>query len=171
MTEVMPDATAVRAHMCAAGGSKRGDQQELCLGRSRGGFSSKIHLLVDALGLPLPFILTGGECYNMTHTDSLLAPFPFDAVIAGKGYDSDYLREWLLAQQEELVISSRPYRKQPRHCDRIRYKERNIVEHFTNKIKWYRRIFTRYEKLARRYTAFLHLAATLIWLERFVNEP
>ena len=61
MAAVMPDSTAVRAHMCAGRQLKKGGgQQEQCLGRSRGGFSSKIHLLVDALGLPLKFILTWG---------------------------------------------------------------------------------------------------------------
>ena len=101
----------------------------------------------------------------MSQAELLLAPFHFDAVIADKGYDSDPLREPLAAQQVEVVIPSRRYRKQPGDYDRVRYRERNIVERFINKIKWYRRIFTRYEKLARRYMAFLHLAATLIWLE------
>ena len=150
---------------------KRGRQNEQCLGRSRGGFSSKIHLLVDALGFPLQFILTGGERHDLSQAESLLAPFHFDAVIADKGYDSDPLRELLTAKQVEVVIPSRRYRKQPRDYDRLRYKERNIVERFINRIKWYRRIFTRYEKLARRFMAFLHFAATLIWLERNVNEP
>ncbi len=150
---------------------KGGPQQEQCLGRSRGGFSSKIHLLVDALGLPLKFILTAGERHDMTQAESLLAPFDFDAVIADKGYDADPLRELLAAQQVEVVIPSRRNRKQPRDYDRIRYRERNIVERFINKIKWYRRIFTRYDKLARRYMAFLHFASTLTWLERNVKEP
>ena len=105
----------------------------------------------------------------MTQADSLLAPFDFDAVIADKGYDSDPLRELLAAQQVEVVIPSRRNRKQPRDYDRIHYRERNIVERFINKIKWYRRIFTRYDKLARRYMAFLHFASTLIWLKRNVN--
>ena len=150
---------------------KGGPQQEQCLGRSRGGFSSKIHLLVDALGLPLKFILTGGERHDMSQAESLLAPFHFDAVIADKGYDSDPLRELLAAQQVEVVIPFRRNRKQPRDYDRIRYRERNIVERFINRIKWYRRIFTRYEKLARRFMAFLHFASTLFWLEQNVNEP
>ena len=91
------------------------------------------------------------------------------AVIADKGYDSDPLRALLEAKQVEVVIPSRRYRKQPRDDDRLRYRERNSVERFINKIKWYRRIFTRYEKLARRFLAFLHFAATLIWLRRNVN--
>ena len=150
---------------------KRGRQREQCLGRSRGGFSSKIHLLVDALGFPLRFILTGAERHDLPQAESLLAPFHFEAVIADKGYDSDPLRALLEAKQIEVVIPSRRYRKQPRDYDQLRYRERKIVERFINKIKWYRRIFTRYEKLARRFLAFLHFAATLIWLERNVNEP
>ena len=150
---------------------KGGGQQEQCLGRSRGGFSSKIHLLVDALGFPLKFILTGGERHDMTQAESLLAPFHFDAVIADKGYDSDPLRDLLAAQQVEVVIPARRYRRQPRDYDRIRYRERNIVERIINRTEWYRRTFTRYEKLARRFIAFLHFAATLMWLERNVNEP
>ena len=150
---------------------KRGRQNEQCLGRSRGGFSSKIHLLIDALGFPLQFILTGGERHDLSQAESLLAPFHFDAVIADKGYSSDRLRELLTARQVEVVIPSRRYRRQPRDYDRIRYKKRNIVERFINRIKWYRRIFTRYKKLARSFMAFLHFASTLIWLERNVNEP
>ena len=115
--------------------------------------------------------MTGGERHDLSQAESLLAPFHFDAVIADKGYSSDRLRELLTARQVEVVIPSRRYRKQPRDYDRLRYKERNIVERFINRIKWYRRIFTRYEKLARRFMAFLHFASTLIWLERNVNGP
>ena len=79
----------------------------------------------------------------MSQAESLLAPFHFDTVIADKGYDSDPLRDLLAAQQ--------------------------VVERFINKIKWYRRIFTRYEKRARRYMAFLQFAAALIWPKRIVN--
>jgi len=93
------------------------------------------------------------------------------AVIAGKGYDSDLLRELLAARQVEVVIPSRRYRRQPRDYDRMRYRERNIVERFINKLKWCRGIFTRNEKLARRFMVFLHFASTLIWLKRNVNEP
>ena len=137
MAAVMPDSTAVRAHMCAAGGSKKGDAgQEQCPGRSRGGFSSKIHLLVDALGFPLQFSLTVRERHDLSKAESLLAPFHFYAVIAANGYDSDPLRELLTAKQIEVVIPSRRYRKQPRDYDRLRYRERNIVERLINRIKW-----------------------------------
>ena len=73
MTAVMLDSTVVRAHMCAVGGSKRGGSQKAqALGRSRGGFSSKIHIVVDAVGFPLRFSLTGGERHDITQAESLL---------------------------------------------------------------------------------------------------
>ena len=147
-----------------------GSQCEQYLGRSRGGFSSKIHPLVDALGFPLRFILTGGERHDITQAASLLAPFAFGSVSNDRAYDCDALRQQLQLSQVAVVIPSRRHRKQQRDYDPLRYKERNIVERFINRIKWYRHIFTRYEKLARQYMAFLHLASTLIWLKRNVND-
>ena len=73
MTAVMLDSTVVRAHMCAVGGSKRGGSQKAqALGRSRGGFSSKIHIVVDAVGFPLRFSLTGGERHDITRLNPCL---------------------------------------------------------------------------------------------------
>ncbi|MCY4089394.1 MAG: transposase [Caldilineaceae bacterium] len=82
---------------------KKGRQRERCPGQSRGGFSSKIHLLDDALGFPLQFILTGGERHDLFRAESLITPFHFDAVIAEKGYSSDLLRKLRTAQQVTVV--------------------------------------------------------------------
>lgn len=150
--------------MCGRWIKKNGGQDQQSLGRSRGGFSTKIHILVDALGYPLRFILTGGERHDSTQAEALLAPFQFDYAIADKAYDSDPLLAAISAKEAEAVIPARKNRVEPRDYDHHLYKERHLIECFINKIKWYRRIFTRYDKLARRYTAFLHLAATLIWL-------
>ena len=76
MTAVMLDSTAVRAHMCAAGGSKKTvDRRNRPLGRSRAGFSSKIHIVADARGHPLRFSLTGAERHDVTQAEPLLATF------------------------------------------------------------------------------------------------
>jgi len=107
----------------------------------------------------------------MTQAESLLTPIDYDAAIADRGYDSDPLRELLAAQQVEVIIPYRSCRRQPRDYDRIRYRERNIVERFINRIKLCRRISTRNEILARRLMAFLHFASTLTWLKRNVNGP
>lgn len=147
---------------------KNGGQAQQALGRSRGGFSTKIHLLVDALAgthwVPLRFILTGGERHDITQAQTLLASFQVENVIADKSYDADPFLEVIAAQDAKAVIPPRKNRLEQRTYDKHLYRERHLVECFINKIKWFRRIFTRYDKLARRYTAFLHFAAALIWL-------
>jgi transposase len=87
-----------------------------------------------------------------------------DAFIGDKGYDSDALAEWLEQKGIQVVIPPRSNRNNLREYDKDLYKERNLVERFINKIKWFRRIFARFEKLASRYLAFLHWVGTLIWL-------
>ena len=66
---------------------------------------------------------------------------------------------------KQAEVPPRRNRTAQRDYDKQLYKERNVIERFINKVKWCRRIFTRYEKLARRYIAFLHLAATFVWLK------
>ena len=83
---------------------------------------------------------------------------------ADKGYDSDALIGTLQSQAIEAVIPSRSCRKQSRTCDWFIDKERHLIECFFNKIKHYRRIFSRFEKLARNYSGFLHFVSALIWL-------
>ncbi len=165
MEGVIPDTTVIRAHMCAAGGSKKnGGQDEQALGRSRGGFSTKIHLIVDALGNPLRFILTPGQRHDVTQVEALIDSYEFERFTADTAFDADWLRELLAENGVQVVIPPRSNRTEQIDYDKHLYKERHLVECFINKIKWYRRIFTRFDKLARRYTAFLHFAAALIWL-------
>jgi transposase len=143
---------------------KNGGQAEQALGRSRGGFSTKIHVLVDALGNPLRFLLTAGQRHDVTQADALLASFQFDAIIADTAYDANWLLDTLEEWGAQAVIPPRSNRTEPHEYDQHLYKERHLVECFINKIKWYRRIFTRFEKLAQRYAAFLHFVGALIWL-------
>ena len=88
----------------------------------------------------------------------------FDYAIADRAYDSAPLLALIAAKEAAAVIPPRRNGKAQRHYDKQLYKERNLIERLINKIKHCRRIFTRYDKLAQRYTAFLHLAATIIWL-------
>lgn len=165
LESVMPDGSVIRAPMCAAGGSrKHGSQAEQSLGKSQGGFSTKIHVLVDALGNPLRFRLTGGQRHESTQADALLGGFAFDFVIAAKAYDSDALRKTIAECGAEAVIPPRSNRTKPVAYDQHLYKERHLVECLFNKLKWCRRIATRYDKLAQCYLAFLHFASTLLWL-------
>lgn len=165
MESLILDSTVIRAHPCAAGASKKsGGQAAQALGRSRGGFSTKIHITVDALGNPLRLTLTGGERHDMTQADALIDGYESEYVIADKSYDADDFRQTIRASGAEPVIPSRSNRKELYDYDKHLYKERHLVECFINKIKHYRRIFSRFEKLAKRYLGFLHFVSALIWL-------
>lgn len=143
---------------------KRGGQAAQALGRSRGGFSTKIHLAVDALGNPLRFILTGGECNDSPQAAGLIAEFEPRALIADKAYDSDDLIKGVTAKGIEAVIPPRKNRREQREYDRHLYRERHLIECFINKIKHYRRVFSRFEKLSKNYLGFLSFVSALIWL-------
>ena len=159
------DSTVVRAHPCAAGAPpKKGGQAAQALGRSRGGFSTKIHVSVDGLGNPLRFILTGGQQHDITQAEELIAGYAGEHVLADKGYDAQEFRQHILDLGMIPVIPPRSNRKAPADYDRHLYRERHLVECFINKIKHYRRIFSRFEKLDTRYLGFLHFTAALIWL-------
>jgi transposase len=165
MENAILDSTVVRAHPCAAGARKKdGGQGAQALGRSRGGFSTKIHVNVDALGNPLRFLLTAGQRHDMTQAEALIAEYDFERLIADRAYDADDFLQVLADKAAEAVIPPRRNRKETRDYDRHLYKERHLVECFINKIKHYRRIFSRFDKLAQRYLGFLSLAGALIWL-------
>ena len=128
----MIDSTVIRAHPCAAGAKKHGKQS---LGRSRGGFSTKIHLTVDALGLPLRFILTGGQRHDSTQAQALLDGFEFDKLLAGRGYSAQHFIDYFLNRGIEAVVPPHQRAKILREYDKWVYRERALVECFMNKIK------------------------------------
>jgi transposase len=129
-----------------------------------GGFSTKIHILVDALGNPVEFVLTGGQEADVTQAEPLMLGHQADAVIADKAYDSDAVVDAAKRQGAEAVIPSKKNRKVPRDYDEHLYKERKKVEWFINLLKQYRRVATRYEKTARNFLGFVHVASIMILL-------
>ena len=159
----MIDATIIRAHACSAGYKKDSGDQE-ALGRSRGGFTTKIHALVDALGNPLKFILTAGQRNDITQAEALLENVANTVVIADKGYDSNALIEAIKKQKSVAVIPPKKNRKVQREYDMHLYKERHLIECFFGKIKHFRRIFSRFDKTAQAFMGFLNFVGTLIWL-------
>ena len=148
--------------MC--GRCKKSCAKEQALGRSRGGFSTKVHALTDALGNPVKFILTGGQESDIGQAENLLTGIQAGALLADKGYDADALLESLKESNIDAVIPPRANRTVQRLCDGYLYKERHLIECFFGKIKHYRRVFSRYEKLAVNYLSFLSFVGTLIWL-------
>lgn len=111
-------------------------------------------------GQPVRFCLTGGEHHDMTQAETLLQGLSPEYVIGDKGYDSDPLREQIRHQGAKPVIPARRGIRRRRY-DRIKYKLRNVVERFFNRIKHYRRVATRYEKTDSNYLGFLCLASLL----------
>jgi len=165
MEWLLLDSTVVRAHPCAAGAPKvEGAPAEQGLGRSVGGFSTKIHVAVDALGNPLRLLLTGGQKGDATQALALLEGFDFAAVLADRSYDADKILAFIAQTQAQAVIPAKKNRLVQRDTDWHTYKTRHLVECFINKIKQFRRIFSRFDKYASRYMAFLSFASALIWL-------
>ncbi len=121
--------------------------------------TTKIHAGVDALGNPIRILLTGGQVADVTQGAALLAGIPTE-----KGYDSDTLVETIEKQGARANIPPRSNRNHKREVDWHHYKARHLVECFFNRLKQFRRIATRYDKLACRFNAFLHLACAYIWL-------
>ena len=151
--------------MCGGSACEKGGQQSQALGRSRGGFSTKIHVSVDGLGNPLRYILTAGHKHDVSQAERLIDGEQSEYVIADMGYDSDRFRESIVGSGAVAVIPSRSNRKEPCAYNKHLYKERHLVECFIGKIKHYRHIFSRFDKLADRYMGFLQFVGTLIWLK------
>jgi transposase len=126
--------------------------------------TTKVHACVDALGNPIRLIVTAGQVADVTQGAALVTGIPTEAVIADKGYDSDELVATIEITGAEAVIPPRSNRNRPRKVDWHRYKARNLVERFFNRLKQFRRLATRYDKLAKRFNAFLHIAGAYIWL-------
>jgi len=160
---LMIDSTVIRAHHHAAGMNGGADDQ--ALGRSRGGFGTKLHLGVEALGLPLEIHLSPGQEADITHAATVLGDHRPEAVLGDKGYDSDAFAKAVEDRGAEVVIPPRSNRKTPREYDTVVYKERNKVERCINRLKQFRRVATRYEKTARNFLGMVLFAAITLWLQ------
>lgn len=160
----MLDSTVVRAHVSAAGA--KGGQQNQALGRSRGGFSSKIHLKTDFDGLPIAFHLTGGEVSDSTQLTTSLDIGPDitpRAAMTDKGYDSKHNRA---ACRGRGIIPVIPYRSNtkntPSFFPKRLYRGRARIEQAIGKLKRFKRIAMRCEKTAESFAAFVAFACGLI---------
>ena len=127
--------------------------------------STKIHTMVDALGNPIGFHLTGGEAHDLVGADHLLPDMRADTLIADKAFDADgRVIKPLTTAGKAAVIPSKANRRSPREFDRDLYKARHLIENFFAKLKQFRAIATRYDKTARNFLAAIHLVASLVWL-------
>ena len=145
-----------------AQGQRGADAQGL--GRSRGGLSTKVHAATEALGLPVRLIGTPGQRNDIALAHDLIDGIDAETTIADKGYDADHLAERIAERGAAVVIPPKRNRKVQRAYDRQLYKERNRIERFFNKLKQFRRVATRYDKLLANFMGFVKLAAIAIWL-------
>jgi transposase len=126
--------------------------------------TTKIHAVVDALGNPANLMLTAGQIHDLACAQDLIENLDPEALIGDKAYDADALIDTLAGREITPVIPPKANRNIKRECDFALYRERNLIERFFNKIKHYRAIATRYDKLARNFLAAVQLVSAIILL-------
>jgi transposase len=144
-------------------GRKKGELKQ-AIGRSRGGRNTKIHAIADAKGRLLSILLTGGQAHDCPPAQRLIRRSKIAKKLLGdKAYDSEELRLWLKARGTKPVVPNRSNRKQPFSFDRKSYKQRHKIENAFCRLKDFRRIATRYDRLARNFLASVCLVAAIVW--------
>jgi len=157
------DSTSCKVHQSANGGEKA---ENKAVGVSKGGRNTKIHAAVDGLGNPLAFLLSPGNDHDSKHAIPLLEEMEIGGsnILGDKAYGAKAIREYLTAQEASYTIPPKSNDSEPWPVDYHTYKERHLVECFFQKLKWFRRIFTRYDKLDNSFLSFVFLAAICILL-------
>ncbi|GAB1716401.1 MAG: hypothetical protein NTAFB05_14430 [Nitrobacter sp.] len=144
-------------------GRKRGAEEQ-AIGRSRGGRTTKIHAVVDGQGRPLAIEITPGQRGDLRVVLPLLSGLPAARLCAADAaYDSDGFRLFLRQRGTLPVIPNNPTRKRTHPFDAEAYKLRNRIERMFCRLKDWRRIATRYDKLARNFEAAINIAAVITW--------
>lgn len=162
----MIDSTSIRADQQAATARRKGETH--CLGRSRGGLTTKIHVVVDARSFPIRLGLPAGQAHELQITSKLLDHLcPQTIVLADKAYDADRIRELIQKQSATPNIpANRNRRRKPCFSERL-CRERNLIERFFSRLKHFRRVATRYDKLAVTFLAMVQLASMRLWLRAY----
>ena len=157
------DGSIVKAHQHSTGAASNNNE---AIGRSRGGNTTKIHMAVDSGGLPIHFVISGGEVHDCNMAEEIIFDLPkSDYVIADKGYDSEKIRKTIRDKGATPVI---PRKKNSvtgnGDIDWCLYKYRHLVENVFARLKHFRAIATRYDKLKRNFESLVALACGFIWL-------
>jgi transposase len=148
-----------------AGHRRKGGTQNQAIGRSRGGLTTKIVALVDALGNLARFVLLPGQRHDSLGVEPLIKDIDFAALLGDKAFDVDWLRAELNQRGASAVIPPKANRSRPIPCDFHMYRWRHLVENFFCNLKAFRRIATRYDKTDTSFAAMIHLAATVLALK------
>ena len=154
------DSTHVKVHRCAC--NPAGGQEAQAMGRTKGGMNTKIHAVVDEATHPVRLFLSPGNDADVTHAPNLVGELRAAMLVADKGYDSDAFRQGLRQCGIQPCIPPRSNRKHPQTYSKASYRKRHVVENFFERIKNFRRVATRYDKLAQTYLGFVCLASTIV---------
>ncbi|WP_342627348.1 IS5 family transposase [Nguyenibacter vanlangensis] len=160
MEYAMVDATIVKVHRHGQGA--KGGTQSQAIGRSKGGITTKILALTDALGNLVRFKLLPGNRYDTIGVAPLIDGINFEALLGDKAFDANWIIEELDQRGAKVVISQRSQRKNPRAIDEEIYKWRHLIENFFCKLKEFKRIAMRACKTDRSFEAMIYLAAGVI---------
>ncbi|EEY88245.1 transposase, IS4 family [Acinetobacter lwoffii SH145] len=141
------------------------EKKEQAIGRSKGGLSTKIHARTDALGNPTGFYLTAGQAHDLNGADVLLDLSLSQTWLMDKAYNSrDRVIDPIHKINGQVVMPSKSNAIDQRDYDQHLYKARHLIENFFAKLKQYRGIATRYDKLAQNFLSAIYLASIMIWL-------
>src|ERR1700738_3461073 len=140
---------------------KRGTQSQ-AIGKSKGGMTTKILALTDALGNLVRFVLLPGQRYDTVGIAPLIEGIEFGALIADKAFDSNDIVANLNERGAKIVISQHPRRTTLLQIDTEMYKWRHLIENFFCKLKEFKRIAMRADKTDQSFQAMIHLAAAVI---------
>jgi transposase len=152
-------------------GRKKGGPDH-AIGRSRGGLSTKIHAVVDQDGLPVRLLISPGQASDMGAVPQLLEGLSVPvAVVADRGYDSNAVLDLIARSGARPNIPSCSRRIIRRSVDPAINRQRNLIERFFCKLEQFRRIATRFDKLARNFLAAVLIASTRIWLKTYESTP
>ena len=155
-----------RQHLCPCaplGTRRKRGAKAQAIGPSRGGQTTKIHVLTDVLGRPAVIHLTPGNASDVTAAPDVLAAAPgrLHRLVADRGYDANALRRGLRAKGTKPVIPGRRCRKRAIRHDKRRYRDRWRIEAAICRLKDFRRVGTRYDKLAANFASAIALAAII----------
>ena len=133
-------------------------------GADKRGLNSKIHLAVDAFGMPLRILVTSGTTADCQKAEELIETIDAQHLLADRGYDTDAIVEMATQAGMQVVIPPKRNRKEQREYDKGLYRYRHLVENAFMKLKQWRGVATRYAKSTKSFLAAVQIRCLVLWL-------
>jgi transposase len=156
---VFIDSTHVKVHRC--GLNPVGGREAQAIGKTKGGWNTKVHAAVNQRGRPVSLLLSAGNDADISHAADLTDNLGAGTVVADKGYDSDEFRIWLFENDANPCIPAKSNRIDPLPYSKRTYRKRHLVENCFESIKTFRRVATRYDKLAETFFGWVMIAVAI----------